>query len=86
MPVRKTANASGVSIIDAQKENNPDDNEDDNVTYTFVKDEIVWAKMKFFSAWPAKVRDQIHQFKKWRTTRACDQGLCRSDAIFESLN
>lgn len=59
MPVRKSATASGISI-DPNKENNPDDNEDDNATYKFVKDEIVWAKMKFFSAWPAKVRNQPH--------------------------
>ena len=26
-----------------------------NQVYQFYKDEIVWAKMKFFSAWPAKV-------------------------------
>ena len=28
---------------------------DDDQIYKFNKDEIVWAKMKFFSAWPAKV-------------------------------
>ena len=66
MPVRKSANISGVSI-DSQKDN-PDDQEDDNATYKFVKDEIVWAKMKFFSAWPAKVRNQ-RNLKKWRTNR-----------------
>ena len=27
----------------------------DDKIYKFTKDEIVWAKMKFFSAWPAKV-------------------------------
>jgi hypothetical protein len=54
MPVRKSG-TSGVNI-EPQKENNPEDMEDDNVIYKFVKDEIVWAKMKFFSAWPAKVR------------------------------
>lgn len=59
MPVRKSATASGVSI-DPNMENNPEDPEDDNATYKFVKDEIVWAKMKFFSAWPAKVRNQIN--------------------------
>lgn len=26
-----------------------------NQVFHFQKDEIVWAKMKFFSAWPAKV-------------------------------
>lgn len=55
MPGRKCANVSGVSI-DSHKDNNQEDNEDDNMTYKFVKDEIVWAKMKFFSAWPAKVQ------------------------------
>jgi hypothetical protein len=54
MPVRKSG-TSGVNN-EPQKENNPEDMEDDNVIYKFVKDEIVWAKMKFFSAWPAKVR------------------------------
>jgi hypothetical protein len=54
MPVRKNG-TSGVNI-EPQKENNPEDMEDDNMIYKFVKDEIVWAKMKFFSAWPAKVR------------------------------
>lgn len=29
--------------------------QEDNRVYHFQKDEIVWAKMKFFSAWPAKV-------------------------------
>jgi len=55
MPVRKSGNNSGVSM-DAPKGGDTDDLEDDNATYKFVKDEIVWAKMKFFSAWPAKVR------------------------------
>ena len=27
----------------------------DEQIFIFHKDEIVWAKMKFFSAWPAKV-------------------------------
>ena len=63
MPVRKSANVSGVSI-DSNKDNNPEDNDDENATYKFVKDEIVWAKMKFFSAWPAKVRNQINL--EWR--------------------
>jgi hypothetical protein len=27
-----------------------------------VKDEIVWAKMKFFSAWPAKVSEFNFKF------------------------
>jgi len=59
MPVRKSANVSGLSI-DSHKDNNQEDIEDDNTTYKFVKDEIVWAKMKFFSAWPAKVRNQFY--------------------------
>ena len=29
----------------------------DNKVYVFEKNEIVWAKMKFYSAWPAKVCD-----------------------------
>ena len=28
---------------------------DANQVFDFTKDEIVWAKMKFYSAWPAKV-------------------------------
>jgi hypothetical protein len=59
MPVRKSANVSGVSL-DSHKNDNPEDNDDENATYKFVKDEIVWAKMKFFSAWPAKVRNQLN--------------------------
>ena len=59
MPVRKNANVSGVSL-DSHKNDNPEDIEDENATYKFVKDEIVWAKMKFFSAWPAKVRNQLN--------------------------
>lgn len=55
MPVRKNGNTSGVNN-QAQKDNKSECTEDDNVIYKFVKDEIVWAKMKFFSAWPAKVR------------------------------
>jgi hypothetical protein len=58
MPVRKSANASGVSL-DSLKDNNVEDPDDDNETFKFLADEIVWAKMKFFSAWPAKVRHQI---------------------------
>lgn len=57
MPARKSANISGVSVKSA-KDNNPEDGEDENATFKFAKDEIVWAKMKFFSAWPAKVRNQ----------------------------
>ena len=69
MPVRKSGKTSGVNI-EPQKSNNHEDMEDDNVTYKFVKDEIVWAKMKFFSAWPAKVRiKELTNLKKWRTTR-----------------
>ena len=30
-------------------------NPQDQKIFKFVKDEIVFAKMKFFSAWPAKV-------------------------------
>jgi hypothetical protein len=56
MPVRKSANASGVSL-DSQKDNNHEDPDEDNETFKFLTDEIVWAKMKFFSAWPAKVRN-----------------------------
>lgn len=52
MPARKTN--SGVEDAHAKE-----DFEEDNRVYKFVKDEIVWAKMKFFSAWPAKVRNQI---------------------------
>ena len=58
MPVRKSANVSGVSL-DSHNGNNQEDPDEDNETYKFLKDEIVWAKMKFFSAWPAKVRNQI---------------------------
>jgi hypothetical protein len=57
MPGRKSANVSGVSM-DSQKDNIAEEMDDDNATYKFAKDEIVWAKMKFFSAWPAKVRKQ----------------------------
>jgi hypothetical protein len=32
----------------------------DEQVFIFHKDEIVWAKMKFFSAWPAKVRSIYH--------------------------
>lgn len=31
----------------------------DDKMYRFQKDEIVWAKMKFFSAWPAKVQSSF---------------------------
>ena len=32
----------------------------DEQVFIFHKDEIVWAKMKFFSAWPAKVCSYYH--------------------------
>lgn len=34
-------------------------NLDDDEIIHFQKGEIVWAKMKFFSAWPAKVSFKI---------------------------
>jgi hypothetical protein len=36
----------------------------DDKMYRFQKDEIVWAKMKFFSAWPAKVCPIFIRWKK----------------------
>lgn len=33
---------------------------DDNHTFSFEKGEVVWAKMKFFSAWPSKVCIPLH--------------------------
>jgi hypothetical protein len=36
----------------------------DDRLYKFTKDEIVWAKMKFFSAWPAKVSIAILKVEK----------------------
>ena len=34
---------------------NASESHEEQQVYHFQKDEIVWAKMKFFSAWPAKV-------------------------------
>jgi len=45
MPVKKGTNAKHTG----------DDNGPDQKLFKFAKDEIVFAKMKFFSAWPAKV-------------------------------
>jgi hypothetical protein len=49
MPARKGNNAR------SNANDTIDNIESDQKLYKFVKDEIVWAKMKFFSAWPAKV-------------------------------
>ena len=32
-----------------------------NAMFYFEKDEIVWAKMRFFSAWPARVSDHFQR-------------------------
>jgi hypothetical protein len=50
MPARKGNNVRS-NGIDTQE-----NTESDRKLHKFVKDEIVWGKMKFFSAWPAKVR------------------------------
>lgn len=50
MPARKNG-----ADNDAPRGEPLESHDDDNTTFKFVKDEIVWAKMKFFSAWPAKV-------------------------------
>ena len=50
MPARRTSSGGHQNQTHTQFNNVPDDK-----IYKFTKGEIVWAKMKFFSAWPAKV-------------------------------
>ena len=57
MPVRKSSTGGHQNQAHNHFNNVPDDK-----IYKFTKGEIVWAKMKFFSAWPAKVR-QFPNFK-----------------------
>jgi hypothetical protein len=50
---KETSRGRGLSSSAAQRD--PFASIPDDRLYKFTKDEIVWAKMKFFSAWPAKV-------------------------------
>lgn len=55
MPARKGfASAGQAGQIITHLAHIPDDK-----LYKFEKGEIVWAKMKFYSAWPAKVSDDV---------------------------
>ena len=50
MPARKSHPKANSILNNPSFAHIPDDQ-----MYYFKKDEIVWAKMKFFSAWPAQV-------------------------------
>ena len=62
MPARKKSLSSNLQVQSLSYLNTiPDDQ-----VYKFEKNEIVWAKMKFYSAWPAKVR---HLNQSWVHTK-----------------
>ena len=54
MPPRKKHGVRGLQNNSLNK-NTEFSNIPDDKVFVFHKDEIVWAKMKFFSPWPARV-------------------------------